>query len=108
MGTVFQIPWTMLSKQESEGAEHIRLLQQLGFQTTAMALTDDSVGVDDPEVKAASKLAVVLGTEGDGLPDEVIGACTFRVKIPMYHGVDSLNVAAASAVIFWELTKEKA
>lgn len=105
MGTVFQIPWTVCPRDEGDGIAVIKRLHALGFQTVAMALTEDSVGIDHGNLKAAEKLAVVLGTEGDGLPEEVIQACTYRVKIPMYHGVDSLNVAAASAVAFWELGK---
>ena len=105
MGTVFQIPWTVASREESQGIAVIETLHDLGYRTVAMALTDDSVGVDAPGLRSADKLAIVLGTEGYGLPDEVINACSDRVKIPMYHGVDSLNVAAASAVAFWELGK---
>ena len=81
----------------------IEILHSLGFETVAMALTDDSVSITDRALKEASKLAVVMGSEGYGLPKDVIEACTYRVKIPMYHGVDSLNVAAASAVAFWEI-----
>lgn len=99
MGTVFQVPWTYL------GEDWIRELKELGFQSVAMALRDDSYAVDDPVLRKIQKLAVVLGTEGDGLAQETIDACDFTVKIPMYHGVDSLNVAAASAVAFWELRK---
>ena len=109
MGTVFQIPWTMLGRKEFDNEEDstliIEKLHELGYATVAMALTEDSVGIQDERIKKAGKLAVVMGTEGDGLPGEVIKACSFRVKIPMYHGVDSLNVAAASAVAFWELCK---
>ena len=97
MGTVFQVPWTYLE----EG--WIEKLQAMGFKTAAMALTDDSISVEDPALAAEEKLAIVLGTEGDGLADTTIAACDYTVKIPMYHGVDSLNVAAASAVAFWEL-----
>ncbi len=79
------------------------LLKELGFQTAAMALRDDSVRIDDPQLMAEEKLAVVLGTEGDGLSAQTIGACDYIVRIPMSHGVDSLNVAAASAVAFWQL-----
>ena len=78
-------------------------LRQLGFQTAAMALSDDSVSIEDPRLAAEEKLAVVLGTEGDGLAGNTIAACDYTVRIPMYHGVDSLNVAAASAVAFWQL-----
>ena len=97
MGTVFQVPWTYLE----EG--WIGKLQSMGFKTAAMALTDDSVSVEDPALATEEKLAIVLGTEGEGLKDDTIAACDYTVKIPMYHGVDSLNVAAASAVAFWEL-----
>lgn len=105
MGTVFQIPWTKASREESEGITLIRTLQSYGFKTVAMALTEDSTSVDNDEIRANEKLAVVLGTEGTGLPKEVIAACDYRVMIPMFHGVDSLNVAAASAISFWELMK---
>ena len=97
MGTVFQVPWTYL------GQDWISELRELGFKTCAMALRDDSYAVDDPALRQVEKLAVVLGTEGDGLADATIANCDYTVKIPMYHGVDSLNVAAASAVAFWEL-----
>ena len=97
MGTVFQVPWAYL-----EG-DWQQKLKDLGFKTAAMALRDDSVPVDDPALLAEEKLAVVLGTEGDGLAQSTIDGCDYTVKIPMYHGVDSLNVAAASAVAFWEL-----
>ncbi len=105
MGTVFQIPWTKAGKEESTGDNLIRLLQSYGYKTVAMALTNDSIGIGDDELKAKEKLAIVLGTEGTGLQDDVIAACDYRVMIPMYHGVDSLNVAAASAIAFWELMK---
>ena len=103
MGTVFQIPWTQAERDESD--DLIGYLQSHGFKTVAMALTDDSTSVDNEEIRANEKLAVVLGTEGTGLPKDVIAACDYRVMIPMYHGVDSLNVAAASAISFWELLK---
>ena len=105
MGTVFQIPWTKASKEDSEGTNLIRILNSYGFKTVAMALTEDSVGIDNDEIRANEKLAIILGTEGTGLPGEIIEACDYRVMIPMYHGVDSLNVAAASAISFWELMK---
>ena len=106
MGTVFQIPWTKATWEESEDrVSFIRQLQLYGFKTVAMALTEDSTSIDNDEIRANEKLAVVLGTEGTGLPKEVIAACDYRVMIPMYNGVDSLNVAAASAVSFWELMK---
>ncbi len=107
MGTVFQMPWTVASKQDGTGADLIRQLQSYGFQTAAMALTDDCTSVDDKRLQEAERLVIVLGTEGTGIPDEVIDACDYRVMIPMYHGVDSLNVAAASAVCFWEIAKPK-
>ena len=97
MGTVFQVPWTYM------GENWISELRALGFKTCAMALRDDSYSVDDPALRQVERLAVVLGTEGDGLADNTIANCDYTVKIPMYHGVDSLNVAAASAVAFWEL-----
>lgn len=97
MGTVFQIPWTYL------GEDWVSQLQSMGYKTAAMALKDDSYSIDDPALRAEEKLAVVLGSEGDGLAATTIAACDYTVKIPMYHGVDSLNVAAASAVAFWEL-----
>ncbi|MBQ8797287.1 MAG: RNA methyltransferase [Oscillospiraceae bacterium] len=97
MGTVFQIPWTFLPENWLE------VLKDNGFKTAAMALTDDSVSIDDPALQAEEKLAIVLGTEGDGLANNTIALCNYTVKIPMYHGVDSLNVAAASAVAFWQL-----
>lgn len=106
MGTVFQLPWTKIHKEGSAGIKLIRDLKDLGYKTVAMALTDDSVCPDDKEMLEGEKLAVIMGTEGDGLPKEVISECDYRVKIPMMHGVDSLNVAAASAVIFWEICKQ--
>ena len=105
MGTVFQIPWTKAGREESEGTNLIRTLQSYGYKTVAMALTEDSVEIDDPEIRKHDKLAIILGTEGTGLPKEVISVSDYRVMIPMHHGVDSLNVAAASAVSFWELSK---
>ncbi len=101
MGTVFEIPWTVAPKD----VDPARVLPELGFHTAAMALTDNSVGPDDESLKKEDRLAVFLGTEGTGLPRDVIESCSSRIMIPMYHGVDSLNVAAASAVIFWELCK---
>ena len=97
MGTVFQVPWTYLDEN------WLDTLREAGFKTCAMALRDDSYSVDDPALRKVERLAVVLGTEGDGLADSTIAGCDYTVKIPMYHGVDSLNVAAASAVAFWEL-----
>lgn len=123
MGTVFQIPWTYICpdipKKSPENLKYkqtntkppawekdgIRQLHELGFKTVAMALTDNSVSIDDPALQKEEKLAVILGTEGDGLAATTIANCDYTVKIPMSHGVDSLNVAAASAVAFWELGK---
>ena len=101
MGTVFQIPWTYFGKDEP----WTQTLRGLGFATAAMALREDSLRLDDPRLKTCEKLAVVLGTEGDGLSDGTLADCDYTVMIPMSHGVDSLNVAAASAVAFWELGK---
>jgi tRNA G18 (ribose-2'-O)-methylase SpoU len=107
MGTVFQIPWTFIDASfgtwPQPGMEKLR---EMGFRTVAMALTDQSVSIDDPAIHAEEKLAILLGTEGDGLSKETIQSCDYTVKIPMAHGVDSLNVAAASAVAFWELGKK--
>ena len=97
MGTVFQVPWTYVEEN------WVDQLRSLGFKTAAMALKDDSYSIDAPELRSAERLAVVLGSEGDGLTEDTIARCDYTVKIPMYHGVDSLNVAAASAVAFWEL-----
>ena len=96
MGSVFLVPWTWLEAP-------VDSLHQLGFQTAAMALTDDSIPLDHPSLKASPRLALIMGTEGDGLPSDTITSATYTVKIPMAHNVDSLNVAAASAVAFWEL-----
>lgn len=128
MGTVFQVPWAYFPKYNvgsnntfSDASLHDRCdsyesdssayegyigeLHRLGFKTCAMALTDDSVSIDDPMLRSEERLAIVLGTEGDGLHEQTIASCDYTVKIPMSHGVDSLNVAAASAVAFWELAK---
>lgn len=105
MGTCFQIPWTKATLEQSEGLNLLDILHSYGFKTVAMALTEDSTSIDNNEIRANDKLAVLMGSEGPGLPKEVIAASDYRVMIPMYHGVDSLNVAAASAVAFWELTK---
>ncbi len=136
MGTVFQIPWTFLDTpkaggergaaafsdtygrsnpgtsgdmREEQGAEKsgIRVLHELGFKTVAMALRENSLSVDDPRLMAEEKLAIVLGTEGDGLAADTLADCDYTVRIPMSHGVDSLNVAAASAVAFWQLGKRR-
>ncbi|MBP3414456.1 MAG: RNA methyltransferase [Clostridia bacterium] len=104
MGTVFQIPWTYLRGEACEWPEPgMGYLRQLGFKTAAMALSDNSVSIDDPQLMAEEKLAIVLGSEGDGLAKKTIAECDYTVKIPMSHDVDSLNVAAASAVAFWQL-----
>ena len=108
MGTVFQVPWTYLSGEESSwphpGSD---VLRELGFKTAAMALCDESVSIDDESLMSEDKLAIILGTEGDGLATATIADCDYTVKIPMSHGVDSLNVAAASAVAFWQLGNKK-
>ena len=123
MGTVFQIPWTYIcpdipkkspqnlvykksgTKPPTWEKDGINQLHKLGFKTVAMALTDNSISIDHPSLLKEEKLAIILGTEGDGLANSTIAACDYTVKIPMSHGVDSLNVAAASAVAFWELSK---
>ena len=104
MGTVFQIPWTFIGEEVGDWPHPgMERLEAMGFKTAAMALRDDSVSIDDPALLAEEKLAIVLGSEGDGLVDTTIADCDYTVKIPMSHGVDSLNVAAASAVAFWQL-----
>ena len=105
MGTVFQIPWTFFDEKTEWKTVGIQSLKRMGFKTAAMALKEDSFDIDDPHLMAEEKLAVVLGTEGDGLAAETIADCDYTVCIPMAHGVDSLNVAAASAVAFWQLGK---
>ena len=109
MGTVFQIPWAQIGQELSDWPQPgLETLRDLGFKTAAMALRDDSVSIDDVALMAEEKLAVVLGTEGEGLADGTIADCDYTVRIPMFHGVDSLNVAAASAVAFWQLSKRRA
>ena len=104
MGTVFQVPWTRIGGHHTDWpGKGLAELKAMGFQTAAMALSDDSVSIDHPALREAEKLAVILGTEGDGLAETTIAGCDYTVKIPMAPGVDSLNVAAASAVAFWEL-----
>lgn len=104
MGTVFQIPWTYIGECAADWPEKgLPLLKQLGFRTAALALSDHSISIDDPALMAEDRLAIVLGTEGDGLCSRTIAGCDYTVRIPMDHGVDSLNVAAASAVAFWQL-----
>ena len=104
MGTVFQVPWGRIGQDAADWPDAgLARLNRLGFATAAMALSDDSVRIDDPRLAAEPRLAIVLGTEGDGLAPRTIAGCDYTVRIPMSHGVDSLNVAAASAVAFWEL-----
>ena len=104
MGTVFQVPWAQLGETPADWpGQGLARLRAMGFKTAAMALSDRSVPIDDEALAAEPKLAIVLGTEGDGLAHATIAACDYTVKIPMSHGVDSLNVAAASAVAFWQL-----
>ena len=105
MGTVFQIPWTFVDNSVIWPEEGMKILRELGFKTAAMALKEDSASIDDQELMKEDKLAVILGTEGDGLAPETIADCDYTVMIPMSHGVDSLNVATASAVAFWQLGK---
>ena len=106
MGSVMMIPWTVMPRETVWPQEGMDMLAAMGFRTAAMALSNDSVPVDDPRLKAEERLAIVLGTEGDGLCRETIARCDYTVRIPMSHGVDSLNVAAASAVAFWELGRK--
>ena len=105
MGSVFLVPWTWIDEEANDDQRYLGELHQLGFRTAAMALSDDSITLDDPILKQQERLAIIMGTEGDGLPKTTIAAADFVVRIPMAHGVDSLNVAAASAVAFWELRK---
>lgn len=106
MGTVFQIPWAKIGDTPADWpTKGLERLRELGFKTAAMALTDESVSIDDKELMAEEKLAIILGTEGDGLSKHTIAESDYTVKIPMAHGVDSLNVAAAGAVAFWQLTR---
>ena len=105
MGTVFQIPWTYIGEKAADWPNDMGQLRQMGFQTVAMALREDSLGIDDKRLHEVDKLAILLGTEGEGLADETLAQCDYTVRIPMSHGVDSLNVAAASAVAFYELGK---
>ncbi len=107
MGTVFKIPWTFLDKKQRKDQSWISLLQKEGFRMAAMALDEESISVADQRLTEEEKLAIVLGTEGYGLMEETISSCDYTVKIPMSNGVDSLNVAAASAVVFWQLSKKE-
>ncbi|MCI5620003.1 MAG: RNA methyltransferase [Lachnospiraceae bacterium] len=104
MGTIFQIPWTMIDAQDWPQGTMTKL-HEMGFRTAAMALREDSVSIEDERLRAEERLAIVLGTEGDGLAAQTIADCDYTVRIPMAHGVDSLNVAAASAVAFWQMGK---
>ena len=107
MGTVFQIPWTFIGSEMTDWPEPgMTKLRELGFKTAAMALRSDSISIDDPQLMQEEKLAIILGSEGDGLTNDTIADCDYTVLIPMYHGVDSLNVAAASAVAFWQLRNQ--
>lgn len=104
MGTVFQLPWTWMGSDSSQWPQPgMSRLRALGFKTAAMALQDNSLSIDDPILAREDKLAIILGSEGDGLSANTIADCDYTARIPMFHGVDSLNVAAASAVIFWQL-----
>ena len=104
MGTVFQIPWTRIGDNKDQWPQPgLQWLNDLGFKTAAMALSEDAVTIEDPNLMAEEKLAIILGTEGDGLSDQTIAQCDYTVCIPMSHDVDSLNVAAASAIAFWQL-----
>ncbi len=106
MGTVFQVPWTRIGQQAQDWPEgRMMLLREMGFATVAMALSEDSVEIDDPCLAREERLAVILGAEGDGLAKTTIARCDYTARIPMLHGVDSLNVAAASAVAFWQLCR---
>lgn len=107
MGSVFLVPWTWLDSEDGTSAGTVHKLQYIGFTTAAMALRHDDISIDDPKLKATNRLALIMGTEGDGLPEAVIDAADYVVKIPMHHGVDSLNVGNAAAIAFWELAKGK-
>lgn len=108
MGTILQVPWTRIGEEQTDWPEKgLEILNGLGFKTAAMALSDRSVSIDDPDLMAEERLAIVLGTEGDGLSESTVAGCDYTVKIPMSHGVDSLNVAAAGAVAFWQLRVRK-
>ena len=107
MGTVFQIPWAILDKKITWPQKGMEILKEAGFSTAAFALRNDSVTIDDSKLLSEEKLAVILGTEGEGLAPETMAKCDYTVKIPMSHGVDSLNVAAASAIAFWELGRKR-
>ena len=103
MGSVFLVPWTWLDSEDGTQVGTIHKLKEMGFTTAAMALRKDDVNIDDPKLKQTERLALIMGTEGDGLPEAIIDASDLVVKIPMHHGVDSLNVGNAAAIAFWEL-----
>ena len=103
MGSVFLVPWTWLDSEDGTAAGTIHKLQEMGFTTAAMALRKDNISIDDPKLKQTKRLALIMGTEGDGLPEAIIDAADLVVKIPMHNGVDSLNVGNAAAIAFWEL-----
>lgn len=105
MGSVFLVPWAWLEETDTTSAAAVYRLKAMGYQTAAMALRCDDIGIDNPQLKQAERLALILGTEGDGLPQAVIDASDLVVKIPMHHGVDSLNVGNAAAIAFWELRR---
>ena len=106
MGSVFLVPWTWLDAEDGTAVGTIHKLQEMGFTTAAMALRKDEISIDDPKLKQTKRLALIMGTEGDGLPDAVIDAADLVVKIPMHNGVDSLNVGNAAAIAFWEIKKQ--
>ena len=106
MGSVFLVPWTWLDAEDGTAVGTIHKLQEMGFTTAAMALRKDDINIDDPKLKQTKRLALIMGTEGDGLPDAVIDAADLVVKIPMHNGVDSLNVGNAAAIAFWEIKKQ--
>ena len=105
MGSVFLVPWTWLDSEDGTPVGTIHKLKEMGFTTAAMALRKDDISIDDSKLKAAERLALIMGTEGDGLPEAIIDASDLVVKIPMHHGVDSLNVGNAAAIAFWELKR---
>ena len=105
MGTVFQVPWTRIGADMGWPRGGMDALRSLGYATAALALSDEAIALDDPVLRGGERLAVLLGTEGDGLSAKTLARCDYTVTIPMMHGVDSLNVAAAAAVAFWELRK---
>ena len=107
MGTVFQVPWTRIGESKNDWPSGMQWLKELGFKTLAMALRNDTVDIDDERLHQEEKLAIILGTEGTGLTPKTIEDCDYTVKIPMSHNVDSLNVAAAGAIAFWELGKKR-